>query len=237
VISDAERMDIFAQRAVTELGAQSLGCVHVTPADEAMRREEGGADVWGERAEVLSRVMIYVMGGSFDPRVHGERLAALSRAFGFTRDRWDADLLRLGPEVRVWEEPEVWQAQGMGEGSWRVAMRELVSDEEGPVVVRVVRWFFREGERLDRAVKAVWALALAMRPELLPKQTCQGVADVFCETRAAVSARVKRVYSKPIEEQGGCGHAYFQKSAGAVASYRAAQRGNQNRMGTGRREG
>ena len=133
-----------------------------------------------------------------------------------------------------------WVLQGLEEADY-VPLGEVLAARRGSaggdaVVRKLLLFFFAEGWVLDRAVKRVWALAVALRPALVANYRLQGVAEWWGETRAAVSARVRRVYSLPIEESGGCGHAWFQKSAGTVEKYRAAAKGNQNRKGTGRKE-
>jgi hypothetical protein len=96
-------------------------------------------------------------------------------------------------------------------------------------VRRLLELVFAEGYRAPRAVRRLWALAMALRPELLCHPTCASVAEVFGETRAAVSARVRRVFNVPIKGAGGVAQAAFQKRAEVVEKYRAAQKGNQNR--------
>jgi hypothetical protein len=240
-LADGDRMDFWArgERAATEMGPQSLGEVWISPAEEAMAHEEGresaGCAEVSERAEVFARLLLYIMGGSFSPLVHGERLVALAWQFGIFDEGWTDDLAALRGKYAPPSVPEdVWSDQGLSASSY-LPMRALVEDGEWrELLVRLVQYLFAEGGDVERAIKRVWALCIALQPALVAWRSLQEVADVFGETRAAVSNRVRRVYSLPIERAGGCGTAWFQKRPETVEKYREAQRGNRNRLGTGK---
>jgi len=101
--------------------------------------------------------------------------------------------------------------------------------------VWLLDFFFADGPNPLEVVRRVLAMVKAIKPELLGGMSLEDLA-VLCDDkgRATVSARVKRIYTRFLEGHGAkVTKARFQKSEAAVAKYRAAQKGNQNRRGTG----
>lgn len=105
-------------------------------------------------------------------------------------------------------------------------LRESACDGAVYAVSALLDWLFWEGPAPDKVAKRAYVLAQALRPEVLPKATCDGVAKVFGETRAATSARVKRVYQEFISSYGFRVKAPFQRSRAARENLSRALRGN-----------
>jgi hypothetical protein len=97
------------------------------------------------------------------------------------------------------------------------------------IVGKMLDFILQDGAHPAKAMKNLYAIVHALRPQALPgKWTCQDIADLFGETKAAHSWRVKQLCgpklkgARPIK-------ARFQKAASATANYSAAQKGNHNR--------
>lgn len=95
----------------------------------------------------------------------------------------------------------------------------------------LIDFVLQDGVHPAHALKNFYALVHALRPQALPgRWTCQDFADLFGETKAAHSWRVKQLFGARLEARGARPiKARFQKSASAVKSYAAAQQGNTNR--------
>ncbi len=100
-----------------------------------------------------------------------------------------------------------------------------------------------DGPRWQSVIACNLVMVKALRPELLPiigpgagvdavkMMSLEDLAVISGDAgKATVSARGKRIFSRKLEQSGAVGvYAHYQKSASAVESYRAAQKGNQNR--------
>lgn len=112
----------------------------------------------------------------------------------------------------------------------------LLASEEGDreeaqmraeVIGALIDFVLQRGAHPAHALKNFYALVHALRPGALPHWTCQDFADLFGETKAAHSWRVKQIFrtvktARPMK-------ARFQKSTAATAVYSDAQKGNRNR--------
>lgn len=92
-----------------------------------------------------------------------------------------------------------------------------------------IDFVLQRGPHPAHALKNFYAVVHAIRPQSLPDWTCQDFADLFGETKAAHSWRVKQLFSRLSARSPRPIKARFQKSASASASYSAAQKGNNNR--------
>jgi hypothetical protein len=105
---------------------------------------------------------------------------------------------------------------------------------------RLIAFFFRHGPRPVSVAKNVWAVAAHFHPQLLRGgPTLEAVAREFGETRAAASARGKKVINQTIDAANGRPGSYrapHQKSAETVERSREAARGNRNRKEAARRK-
>jgi hypothetical protein len=101
--------------------------------------------------------------------------------------------------------------------------------------VWLLDFFFADGPNPLCVIRRVLSLVKAIKPELIGDMSCEDVAVLCDDTgRATVSARIKRIYTRFLEGHGAkVTKARFQKSDDAVRRYRAAQKGNRNRKGTG----
>lgn len=99
------------------------------------------------------------------------------------------------------------------------------------IVGMLIDFALQDGPHPAKVMKNFYALVHALRPQALPgKWTCQDFADLFGETKAAHSWRVKKLFERRLEARGARPiKARFQKTASATANYSAAQKGNHNR--------
>ena len=95
----------------------------------------------------------------------------------------------------------------------------------------LIDFTLQDGPHPAKVMKNFYALVHALRPQALPgKWTCQDFADLFGETKAAHSWRVKKLFERRLETRGARPiKARFQKASSATANYSAAQKGNRNR--------
>jgi hypothetical protein len=100
-------------------------------------------------------------------------------------------------------------------------------------------YFFEDGPHPLAVIRRVYAIVKAVRPLLILKMSCAQIA-VLCDDgrgrtsdgRASVSARIQRLFEKPIRKVGMHGYkAPFQKTESAGHSYAGSAAGNQNRLG------
>lgn len=114
------------------------------------------------------------------------------------------------------------------------AQEDGVASDEGAIRSEVIRkwlgWIFAKGPDPAEAMKRLYTFAQSFAPDMILNLTCEEIATIFAQGRAAQSARVKLLITRPLEAAG-CHnpHMRFQKSASAVEKYRAVQRGNTNR--------
>ncbi len=138
-------------------------------------------------------------------------------------------------------EPAVMESSGVEPVTLHEVLgEEAVADPKGERMawslrtLRAAHAFYAQecrGRRLSlRAMaKALLVTIQCASPEMLGCLSGEDLAWAGGETRAAVSARGKRLVSGLIERRGGGGHFRFQKKDEASASYAAAQQGNRNR--------
>lgn len=91
-------------------------------------------------------------------------------------------------------------------------------------------WLFEDGPSLDRATKRLYSFARAYRPDLLRNMSGAEIAALFGQTRAAESARTRKVTETTLKKAGyKCTALPFQKSEAARMKCSLAQMGNRNR--------
>lgn len=94
----------------------------------------------------------------------------------------------------------------------------------------LLAYFFQRGPHPAHVMQLVYAVAKALRPDLIAHMTVRDLAKMFADTPAAWSWRIEQCVSKLIAKAGMRGvRLPFQKTDSARASYRAAQQGNTNR--------
>jgi len=109
-------------------------------------------------------------------------------------------------------------------------MRESAAAVELDCYRRLMGFFFADGPHPAKVVRRVYACAKAFNPELCAHMTCQELATLLGETRAAVSWRIKAVVNHFCEARGVKAlRASFQRSDESCAKYAAAARGNKSR--------
>lgn len=99
------------------------------------------------------------------------------------------------------------------------------------VLGMLIDFTMQDGAHPAKVMKNFFALVHALRPQALPgKWTCQDFADLFGETKAAHSWRVKQLFGPRLEARGARPiKARFQKAASSTPNYSKAQQGNRNR--------
>lgn len=97
------------------------------------------------------------------------------------------------------------------------------------IVGALIDFILQRGPHPAHALKNFYAVVHAIRPEALPHWTCQDFADLWGETKAAHSWRVKQLFGRLAARGARPIKARFQKSAAATPNYSAAQKGNRNR--------
>lgn len=129
----------------------------------------------------------------------------------------------------------------------RTPLSELIESEDGEDdddrhrrdLGMIMAYFFADGPHPAQVVRRVFAVARAVRPELIGHLNGTQLALMFGETRAAQSWRVKKVFNRTIEQarnvhvrtigSAKASRARFQKRKGTCVKYAAAQVGNHNR--------
>ena len=116
-------------------------------------------------------------------------------------------------------------------GSALTVEEVLGGDESGIAVARELLYFLNaDGQHPGALLRRVYILLKAITPEAIGDLTLTEIGMIFGETRAAVSIRVKRVFSSFQKKQGAKGFkAPFQRSETACVAMSRAQMGNRNR--------
>lgn len=94
------------------------------------------------------------------------------------------------------------------------------------------RFYVADGPHPGSVLRRVFAVLKAVSPELIVNMTLAEMGQMFGETKAAQSWRVKKIFTNYQRERGIKGFkAAFQKSEKARSAYSRAQQGNTNRAG------
>lgn len=115
------------------------------------------------------------------------------------------------------------QAPGDGEEEMQI---------KAETAMRLLHFCFQDGPHPGCTMRLLYLLAQRVSPELVLNMSGAELADIFGETRAAWSARMKRMFTGYLKARGAKGaKGRMQKSDTAVAKYALAARGNTNRRG------
>lgn len=127
----------------------------------------------------------------------------------------------------------------------RTPLEELMGKEDGRdgteemnetrlrVFRGILEFIFQDGAEPLKVLRFVFALAKAVRPELIADMSLADISIICADGgKATVSARIKRIYNGTLAKAGvqACA-APFQKRG----NYAAGQKGNSNRKGTGKK--
>ena len=252
---DFERVDVELYRDFSRLISGADAHHALAPDELAMLHEEGGEAHSGRdklREEIFTAVCEHVLAEGPHPARMKERIEGIMRQYN------RAVLQRMRTFVRWWDAAALdavlarhEQALRLRPRGRRVAFVEALSgkvaeEADGEFVKECFKklcgLWVSEGHDWKHVVSCHMVVVKALRPELLIT-VLPDVADsvrmmsledlaVICgdKGKATVSARGKRLLNQRIERAGGHGcYAHYQKSASAVARYRAAQMGNHNR--------
>lgn len=150
---------------------------------------------------------------------HEERIAQL-----LSRKAWQAVQEGLPPESVTHHTPLAVLLAG-----------EIADDEDeqrrrSEVLAAFVDFVLQDGAHPAAAMKNFFAVVHALRPQALAHWTCEDFGQLFGQTKAAHSWRVKKLFGPWIEARGSRPiRARFQKAASATRNYSEAQKGNRNR--------
>jgi hypothetical protein len=107
---------------------------------------------------------------------------------------------------------------------------EQAAAARSEVLGMMIDFTLQNGPHPASVLKNFYALVHALRPSAMPNWTCQNYADLFGETKAAHSWRVKQLMERFVVARGARPiRARFQKAASATKNYSKAQKGNRNR--------
>jgi len=107
---------------------------------------------------------------------------------------------------------------------------ENVEDDRHEVIGAMLDFFCADGVHPGWVLRRVFAVLKAVRPQLLGDMSLEEMGNLFGETRAAQSWRIKKMFTDYQRGKGAKSFkAAFQKSEAAVGSYSRAQKGNTNR--------
>lgn len=116
------------------------------------------------------------------------------------------------------------QAPGDGEEEMRIKTE---------TTRRLINFLFQDGPHPGHTLRLLYLLTQQIAPEQILNMNGSELADIFGETRAAWSARVKRIFNNYLSKAGAKGFkSRTQRSETARAAYAAGARGNTNRRGT-----
>jgi hypothetical protein len=114
-----------------------------------------------------------------------------------------------------------------GEGGWDVEETEVRADERLTTFRGMMEFIFQAGPEPLQVLRHVFAIAKAVRPELLGDMSLEDISIICADGgRATVSARIQRVYNGTLAKAGmKDARAAFQKAG----DFSAPQIGNKNR--------
>lgn len=99
-------------------------------------------------------------------------------------------------------------------------------------VTRMLHFIFQDGPHPGCTTRLLYLLAQRLAPELVLAMNGAELADMLGETRAAWSARNKRIFTGYLKARGAkAAKGRLQKSDAAGLKYASAARGNTNRRG------
>jgi len=141
-------------------------------------------------------------------------------------------------------EKKAWQAERAGLSPLSAPQKtplsallagEMPDDEDeqrlrSEALAAFVDFVLQDGAHPAHAMKNFFAVVHALRPQALANWTCEDFGQLFGQTKAAHSWRVKKLFGPWIEAKGATQiRARFQKPATSTRAYSEAQKGNRNR--------
>ena len=107
---------------------------------------------------------------------------------------------------------------------------EEVQTERSEVIAEMLAFFCADGVHPGWVMRRVFAVLKAIKPQLLGDMSLEEMGNLFGETKAAQSWRIKKMFSDYQRGKGAKSFkAAFQKSEAARSAYSVAQQGNTNR--------
>jgi len=241
--NDDFQMQALDRQVLKEMDRLTSGCAShhraMQPDEVAMMNEEGGDEGEADeiREEIFSGVCSYTLAAGFHPARVRDRMEVLMRRFApeicakmASWNVWwdDAEVERISLKLADKVEKPCIASLFSLSGKIR---EELDQRFVYASFNQLCRFWVEDGFDWKRAMSAHFVIIKSLRPELIGQMSLDDMA-VLCgdKGKATVSARVKRIFSRRLENMGMRGtHAHFQKSPAAVEKYRAAQMGNSNR--------
>ncbi len=109
---------------------------------------------------------------------------------------------------------------------------EEIRQVQCETLIRMLHFIFQDGPHPGCTTRLTYLLAQRLAPELVLNMSGAELADLLGETRAAWSARNKRIFTGYLKARGAkAAKGRMQKSDTACAKYASASRGNTNRRG------
>lgn len=113
---------------------------------------------------------------------------------------------------------------------------DLRNDEEEAILIkmetvnRFIDFIFQDGPHPAMAMRNMFAIVHAIRPEALLNMSSKEIGLLLDRTKAAHCWRVEQIISRILKKSGAKGYrTRFQKSESSRANYSKAQMGNHNR--------
>lgn len=223
------------------------------PSEIAMRLEEfdplahAASERWALRNEIFSGFIEYCFADGPDPVEVRKRIDGFFQSFHpDLADRIQGPLVWVSPQVvagvlgkharKLEAVREVHRSRGSLSGWNRELEHEIDFETVREMLVELVKFMASEGKDWRRITSVAYCLAKALRPALIAGMSLEDIALLSGDEggRATTQHRIKRLFNNRVEEAGfkAC-HVHFQKSAATIEKYRAAQKGNRNRLHTG----
>lgn len=205
-----------------------------TPLDILIEREEAlDQDPDRYRSASLRLVLEFLSAGVLQPTDIQARLWALLcnldpvRAFKFN-SAWHEPWHHAPPDNPIALFLRAQRDASDAAGIAPVPLADVIHPEHRHVTEKLLATIVLGSQARAAVVRAV-CLVHIFCPHAWGTASMDHLGQWLGVTKANISAAVKSTFNKPIEKNGGVAHAWFQKSAGAVESYRAAALGNTNR--------
>jgi len=161
-------------------------------------------------------------------RRHKKREEASEKALDASGDRIRQTLLRFYAETSWQPVENQTPLQTLIDGETGGELDEWGCRHE--VLVALLDWLCEDGVHPGAVLRRIYAVGKALNRPPWSLLSLEETGQMFGETRAAMSWRIKKIFSGYLKKKGFRGFkAPFQKDEEAVASFAKVQKGNRNR--------
>jgi hypothetical protein len=182
--------------------------------DEAADWRHADTQLFWQQGRPGSLFRLRLIFSDAKPTESDERIrAVLAVASGRARKRYGWQPGATSPRIADLLNPDRW------------------SVTQSETIARLFDFAFAAGTDANRVMKRVYAVTKWLRSDLLMHMSLQQLGDLFDETKASPSWRIKQLVNDALAAIGmrGC-NAGWQKRAGAALAYGEVQKGNRNRV-------